>query len=208
MGLPGRAIGVALACLALALPTLAQVIEFESGGLKFQALTRNGLTIMVAALPAHVREYSILQVAISNGSQVSWVVKPEDFTFYPSDGHAVAATPARDVVSALIEKASRGDVIRLVSAYETGIYGLTKFKSTNGYESRRQNALAEVSSAKIKAAAAASAIAFVSTKLQPGQSTDGAVFYANAGKPLGPGRIVVHAAGEDYEFASEPASRN
>ena len=44
--------------------------------------------------------------------------------------------------------------------------------------------------------AAASAIAFVVTKLQPGQSTDGAVFWATAGKPLGAGRLTVNAAGE------------
>ena len=29
----------------------AQLIEFESGGLKYQALTKDGLTIMVAPLP-------------------------------------------------------------------------------------------------------------------------------------------------------------
>jgi hypothetical protein len=38
-------------------------------------------------------------------------------------------------------------------------------------------ALAEFTSTRIKAAAAASAIALVQTKLAPGQSTDGAVFY-------------------------------
>jgi hypothetical protein len=44
-------------------------------------------------------------------------------------------------------------------------------RSTNGYESRRQQYLAEVASTKIKAAAAASAIALVQTKLAAGQST-------------------------------------
>ena len=50
----------------------AQIIEFESGGLKYKTLTHNGVTIMFASLPTHVREYAILQVAISNGSPVSW----------------------------------------------------------------------------------------------------------------------------------------
>jgi hypothetical protein len=185
----------------------AQVIEFESGGLTYQTLTKNGLTIMVASLPSHVREYSILQVAISNGSPVSWVVKPDDFTFYRQDGAVLQATPARLVVNSLIEKASRGDVIRLVTTYESGLYGLQKFKSTNGYESRRQAAFAEVSSTKIKAAAAASAIAFVPTKLIPGQSTDGAVFWSTQGKPLGPGRLTVNAAGALFEFTPESATR-
>lgn len=181
----------------------AQIIEFESGGLKYQTLTKNGVTIMVASMPAHVREYSILQVAVSNGSPVSWMVKPEDFKFDRQDGGSLNATPARTVIDSLIAKASRNDVIRLVSAYESGLYGLQRFKSTNGYEARRQAAFAEVSSAKIKAAAAASAIAFVPTKLMPGQSTDGAVFWATAGKPLGPGRLTVNAAGEVFEFTPD-----
>jgi hypothetical protein len=191
-------------CAGSILP--AQVIEFESGGLKYQTLTKNGLTIMVASLPSHVRTYSILQVAISNGSAVPWVVKPEDFTFRKPDGEVLQATPAKAVVDSLIVKASRGDVIRLVSTYESSLYGLQKFKSTNGYESRRQAAFAEVSSAKIKAAAAASAIAFVPTRLMPGQSTDGAVFWATQGKPLGSGKLTVNAAGEVFEFSPEPPS--
>lgn len=190
--------------LTSALAANAQVIEFESGGLKYQTLTKNGLTIMVASLPAHVREYSIVQVAISNGSPVSWTVKPEDFRFERPDGTVLLATPARNVVNAMIDRGTRNDVIRLVSAYESGLYGLQRFRSTNGYESRRQSALAEVSSTRIKAAAAASAIAFVLTKLQPGQSTDGAVFWSTAGKPLGPGRLTVNAAGEMFEFTPEP----
>lgn len=194
--------------LALGLPlaaiSSAQTIEFESGGLKYQTLTKSGVTIMVASLPSHVRDYSILQVAVSNGSPISWTVRPEDFAFTRQDGTVLKATPARDVVNSLISKASRGDVIRLVTTYESGLYGLQKFKSTNGYEARRQAAFAEVSSTKIKAAAAASAIAFVPVKLSPGQSTDGAVFWATQGKPLGAGRLRVHAAGEDFDFTPEP----
>lgn len=188
------------AVFALSLGVTAQVIEFESGGLKYQTLTRNGLTVMYAQLPSHVREYSVLQVAISNGSKTPCVIKPEDFIFYKSDGETVHAVPATVVVTNLVEKASRHDVIKLVVAYEGGIYGNSKMKSTNGYEVRRQNALAEVGSPKIKAAAAASAIAFVNTRLQPGESTDGAVFYSNAGKPLGGGRLQVKTSGGTFEF--------
>lgn len=199
---PLLALVVCLGTSSLAFP---QIIEFESGGLKYQTLTKNGLTVMVASLPSHVREYSILQVAVSNGSSISWMVKPEDFTFHRQDGAVLQATPARTVVNSLMEKATRGDVIKLVSTYENSLYGLQKFKSTNGYESRRQAAFAEVSSAKIKAAAAASAIALVPTKLVPGQSTDGAVFWSTAGKPLGPGHLILNAAGELFDFTPEPA---
>lgn len=185
----------------------AQVIEFESGGLKYQTLTKNGLTIMVASLPSHVRTYSILQVAVSNGSAISWMVKPEDFTYHRQDGEVIQATPAQTVVNSFIAKASGGDVVRLVSTYESSLYGMQKFKSTNGYEARRQAAFAEVSSRKVKAAAAASAIAFVATKLMPGQSTDGAVFFSTPqGKSLGPGKLTVNAAGEVFEFNPEPTS--
>ncbi|HLJ15751.1 MAG TPA: hypothetical protein VKV15_14730 [Bryobacteraceae bacterium] len=181
----------------------AQVIEFESGGLKYQTLTKGGMTIMYAPLPAHVREYTILQVAVSNGSPIAWSIRPEDFYFQKTDGTLLDALPARTVIESLMEKASRGDVIKLVSTYETTLYGISMFKSTNGFEARRQNALAEVSSRKIKAAAAASAIALVETKLPPGRSTDGAIFYPTAGKPIGPGKLVVHAAGEVFEFQAE-----
>ena len=178
----------------------AQVIEFESGGYKYQTLTRNELTIMFAQLPSHVRGYAILQVAISNGSKIYATVKPENFVYYREDGSAIEPTPARVVVNSLVEKASRGDVVKLVTAYESSIYGNARFKSTNGYEQRRQSALAEVSSAKIKAAAAASAIAFVQTRLAPGQSTDGAVFYPNFGRELGPGKLIIKAVGATFEF--------
>ncbi len=177
-----------------------QIIEFESGGLKYQALTRNGLTIMLAELPSHVRDYSIVQVAISNGSNVTWTVKPEDFRFQRSDGSVFPAQPARTVVEQLVDRARRSDVIRLVIAYESSLYGNSRYKATNGYEVRRQSALAEVSSTRLKAAAAASAIALVQTKLVPGQSTDGAVFYATAGKPLGNGVVIVNAAGGVFRF--------
>jgi hypothetical protein len=156
--------------------------------------------IMFAQLPSHVRGYSILQVAVSNGSKIYCMVKPEDFIYYREDGSALEPAPARVVVTSLIEKASRGDVVKLVTTYETSIYGNNRFKSTNGYEQRRQSALAEVSSAKIKAAAAASAISFVQTRLAPGQSTDGAIFYPNNGKVLGAGKLVVKVAGAIFEF--------
>ncbi len=183
----------------------AQIIEFESGGLKYRTLTRNGVTVMVAPLPLHVRDYAALQVAVSNGSPVSWAVKPEDFRFERADGVAIQALPAKTVVDSFLEKAGRGDVIKLISAYEAALYGNTHLHSTNGYEARRQNALADIGSGKLKAAAAASAIAFVTTKLMPGQSTDGAVFYPNQGRPLGSGRLIVTTAGETFTFPVEAA---
>lgn len=193
---------VAVFCSAvLVLP--AQVIPFDSNGLKYKALTRGGLTIMFAQLPSHVHNYAILQVSISNGSPISWTVRPEDFRFEGDHGVSIQAPPANAVVGVLMAKASRSDVSKLVVAYETALYGNTQMHSTNGYEARRQDALAELGSNRLKAAAAASAIALVTTKLAPGQSTDGAVFYPNGGRPLGPGKLIVEAAGEEFVFPVE-----
>jgi len=180
----------------------AQVLEFESGGLKYKALTRGGVTIMFAPLPTKVLGYTILQVAISNGSPVSWSFRPEDFRFEQDGGQRIQAVSAGTVVKQLLDHASRGDVGRLISAYEAALFGNAKVHSTNGYESRRQDYLA-LGSTKLKAASAASAIALVTTKLSPGQSTDGAVFYPTKGKPLGAGRLMVDAAAEMFEFPVE-----
>src|SRR3712207_4603572 len=101
-------------CAMLLVPAFAasQVIEFESGGLKYQALTKNGLTIMVAPLPSNVRSYTVVQVAISNGGTSPRIIRPEDFIFHPDAGVEVAALPARTVVNSLIDRASKGDVIK------------------------------------------------------------------------------------------------
>jgi hypothetical protein len=180
-----------------------QVIEFESNGLKYQTLTKRGLTLMVAQLPGHVREFTILQVAVSNGSPGPYTIRPEDFSYKKDDGSELHAWPARDVVQLLREKGGRGDVMKLVSAYETALYGIPHMRVANAYESRRQAALAEVASTKLKAAAAASAIAFVQTKLLPGESTDGAVFFGAEGKAFGPGRLIVRTNTDVFEFQAE-----
>jgi hypothetical protein len=189
-----------LAAIAFISAAQAQIIEFESSGLKYKALTHGGVTIMFANLPLHIRDYAVLQIAVSNGSQISWSIKPEDFRFERADGTVIQALAARTVVDTMREKASRGDVIKLVSAYESALYGNTQIHSNNGYESRRQDMLAMGGSTKISAAAAASAIALVATRLLPGKSTDGAIFYANQGKPLGTGHLSVNAAAETFIF--------
>ena len=182
------------------------IIDFESAGLKYKAMTRGGVTVMFSLLPTHVRDYAIVQVAISNGSSISWTVKPQDCSFEKPDGQMIQALAARTVVNTLIEKGGRGDVIKLIAAYEASLFNNAQIHSTNGYESRRQNAFADLGSSKLKAAAAASAIALVTTNLAPGQSTDGAVFYPNQGKPLGTGKLIVNTAGETYVFPLEDAA--
>jgi hypothetical protein len=177
----------------------AQVIEFESNGLKYQTLTKSGVTVMFAQLPVHLREYAIVQVAISNGSAGPYVIRPEDFIFVRSDGVHLRASPARSVVTMLFQKGSGNDVIKLVTTYEASISGNQHMRSTNGYEQRRQAALA-MSGTRVKAAATASALALVQTKLSPGDSTDGAVFFPTDGKPLGPGHLIVRTNTDVFDF--------
>jgi len=188
--------------LLLRVSAQAQVIEFESNGLKYQTLTRSGVTVMYASMPNHLHEYAIIQVAVSNGSRGSYNIKPEDFTFVRGDGVVLKASSATTVVNMLSQKASGGDVVHLITSYEAAVYGNSRLRSTNGYEQRRQSVLA-MGSTKLKAMAAASALALVKTRLAPGESTDGAVFFVNEGKPLGPGRLVVHTNTDVFDFTTE-----
>jgi hypothetical protein len=183
-------------------PATAQVIEFENNGLKYQTLTKSGVTIMFAPLAPHVQGYTILQTSVSNGSAGPYNIKPENFVFVRTDGDTIPAAPAGSVISMLIQKGSRSDVIKLVGTYETAFYGISRMRSTNGYEQRRQAALAETGT-KLKAAATASALALVLTKLAPGESTDGAVFFPTDGKPLGPGHLEVRTNTDVFEFKTE-----
>ncbi|MGE5489388.1 MAG: hypothetical protein ACM3ZB_16350 [bacterium] len=199
-----RCLVFAAAAAALACAASAQVIEFESSGLRYRTLSREGVTVMLAYLPAQLRNYEIVQVAVSNGSPSTVTIRPEDFAFHAAGGGLTQAAPASTVVYGLLQHAGRDDVIKLVSAYESSLFGIPHQRSTNGYEQRRDAFLAEMGSNKLRAAAAASAIALVTTKLTPGDSTDGAVFFPTNGKPLGSGKITVTVRGNLFEFEADP----
>src|SRR5580658_4970353 len=109
------------ACVTLLAEVMpAQIIPFESNGLLYKTLTKGGVTVMFAYLPAHLREYSIVQVSMSNGSPISWTVKPEDFSYHQLDGTVWQASSALSVVNTMLAKAGRHDVIKLVTTYERG----------------------------------------------------------------------------------------
>jgi hypothetical protein len=207
---PGTSNPVTPSEVPRAAPTAPSVstppIEFESHGLHYEAITKNNITVMCAALPPHIKDYNVIQVTVTNGSPLPWTVKPEDFTFSRQDGVVLLSSSADQVVATLLEKAGRNDAIKLQILYEATIYALSNFRSTNGYEQRRQAAMAQFVNVKFKAAAQASAITLVPTKLKPGESTDGAVFFENRGKEktFGPGRLVVHTCGETFEFETTP----
>lgn len=181
-------------------------IEFESKGMEYEALTKEGVTVMFAPLPPRIKEYNIVQVTVTNGSLVSWTVKPTDFSFIRQDGTQLQPVSTDEVVASLLEKAGRTDVIKLQLLYENSIYALTNFRSTNGYEQRREAAMAQFVNRGFTAAAAASAITLVPTKLKPGDSTDGAVFFENRSKEkiLGAGRFIAHTCGQTFTFEVYP----
>ncbi len=181
-------------------------IEFQSHGMDYEALTKNGITVMFAPLPPHISNFNIVQVTVTNGSLVSWTVKPSDFSFVRHSGVTLQPVSADEVVESLLQKASRTDVIKLQLLYEDSIYGLSNFRSTNGYEQRREAAMAQFVNRTFKAAAAASAITLVPAKLKPGDSTDGAVFFENKSKEknLGPGRLIAKTCGETFMFEVYP----
>ena len=201
--MPPRVAFAAIVLAAALAMVRGQVIEFEQNGLKYQTLTHSGVTVMFAHLPAHVKEFSIIQVSVSNGSGGPYTIRPEDFSFDRGEHGVLHAWPARSVITLLAQKGTGNDVLKLVSTYEASLYGMARMRSTNGYEQRRQAALAYVSSARLKAAAAASAIALVQVKLAPGESTDGAVFFATEGKPLGPGRLIARTNTDTFQFSPE-----
>jgi hypothetical protein len=190
-----------------AIPTPQTPIEFQSHGLDYEALTKEGITVMFASLPPHIKDFNIIQVTITNGSPVSWTVKPADFSFERQDGTVLPSVSADQVVASLLNKAGRNDVIKLQLLYEDSIYALSNFRSTNGYEQRREAAMAMFVNRGFKAAVAASAITLVATKLKSGDSTDGAVFFQTRPKEktLGPGRVVARTCGQVFAFETYPA---
>jgi hypothetical protein len=194
------ACGVAI--LLCAYPARPQVIEFESNGLKYQTLTKSGVTLMFATLSYRLRAYAVIQVSVANGSQAPYIIRPEDFVYYRADGTAMRASTANSVVQMLSQKGGSSDVLKLVSAYELSLYGIPNMRSTNGYEQRREAALVSGGN-RFRAAAAASAVALTQTKLPAGESSDGAVFFPTGGKPLGPGHLVVRTNTDTFEFKTE-----
>jgi hypothetical protein len=185
----------------LTVTAFAQVIEYQADGQKYQTLTHNGLTVIITHLPVQVAGYGLLQVSIANGSQIHWTVKPEEFE-YVRGPETIQAIGADDVVNVMLQHASNNDVVKLITSYERSLYAIPNMRSNNGYEQRREGALAFGGSAKLKAAAAASAITLAQVRLAPGESTDGAVFMRLPKDPktLTGGHVVMHSEGETFNF--------
>ncbi|HYA17012.1 MAG TPA: hypothetical protein VEF06_06080 [Bryobacteraceae bacterium] len=201
MKLPRRTVLAGVIAMA-ATAAFAQVIEYEANGQKYQTLSRKGLTIIVTHMPNQVAGFGLIQVSVANGSGIYWTLQPESFSYTKTGSPPLTAISADQVVDMLLQHASHSDVVKLVTSYEATLYGIPHMRSTNGYEQRRQNSMTIGVSAKLEAAAMASAIAFAKTRIPPGQSTDGAIFFplAKDMKALSGGKLTVVAEGETFEF--------
>ncbi len=191
---------MSMALLVAALAS-AQVIEYQANGLKYQTLSRKGLTVIITHMPNHVAGFGLIQVSISNGSEMYWTVEPEDFSYIKNDV-PMTAISAEKVVDVLLDKGTHADVVKLVTSYENSLYGIPHMRSTNGYEQRRQGAMSYGINARLKAAATASAIALAQTRLKPGESTDGSIFIplTHDLKTLAGGHLEFRANGETFDF--------
>ena len=190
------------ALAAASIPTAAQVIQFESNGMDYQVLTRNGLTLMCAAMPFKTNRYAVMHVAVSNGSRETWQIDASDFVFEYQDGTIVRAVSEARVVGDFFRTAGRSELLKLQTAYEKALYNNQYIRPNNSYEKRRLSALA-FGPKGLKASAAAAAITFVSGKVGPGDSSDGALFFPTAGRQLGQGRMIATVGPVSFEFLSQ-----
>ena len=184
-----------------AVPAAGRVIEFELNGLHYYTQSRGDITVMFAHLPQQMPNYFIIEVSVLNGSKSRFDVRPESFRFRRANGAVVQALSANTVVAQFLERGSRNDVVKLVQAYEAALYGFQRGRATNGYEQRRQAAMADAGPTRFNAAAMASALVLIPMSLKAGESTDGAVFFpVESGKALGKGQIVVATPAGEFSF--------
>lgn len=180
-------------------PVWSQVIRFESNGMHYQVLTRQGLTLMCAAMPFRTSRYAVMHVAVSNGSEEIRQVDAADFAFDYDDGPLVHAVSEERVVGEFFRNAGRSELLKLQTAYEKALYNNQYIRPNNSYEKRRLSALA-FGPKGLKASAAAAAITFVSGNVEPGDSTDGALFFPTSGRALENGRVVATVGSARFEF--------
>ena len=98
------------------------------------------------------------------------------------------------MIDEFFRTARRSELVKLQAAYEAAVYTNQYIRPNNSYEKRRLSALA-IGPKGLKASAAAAAITFVSGKVHPGDSTDGAIFFPVPGRNPGQGKIVAQLGG-------------
>ncbi len=169
--------------LCLAGVVSAQSIEFPYRGLDYSMTSKGGITVMVAPLSLSLLNYSAAHVWVTNGSKRTIRVEPQFFAArarplkQPAAGDYQAVSD-NVVVGQVMNRARLGDILTLVRAYERNLYGFKNDDAINYYQARKQMALAEGGSRKLRAAAMVSAIVLPKTDVPPGEFREGTVFFA------------------------------
>lgn len=170
---------------AISLP--AQVIDVPYRGLDYLMLSKNGITVMIAPLDLNILHYSAAHVWITNGSTDRIEVEPEQFvararTLRSPQPAAYRAVHDGNVVSAVLRGANFGDIMALVRAYERNLFGFRNNDAISFYQNRKQVALAEGGSRRMRAAATVSALVLHKTEVPPGEFREGTVFFDTTGR--------------------------
>lgn len=167
-------------CLLLAPALPAQQppppsIEVPYKGLRFAMVSRDGVTVMIAALQRSIADYSTAQVWISNNSGRPLPIAPQAFTRTAEGEPPLAATADGVVLRDIQRRARHRDIVELVKAYEIMLLGLPDEKAIGYYEQRKRAAMA--GGGKIRAAAMANVIILPEKVLRPGETIDGTLFF-------------------------------
>lgn len=166
-------------------------------------VSRDGVTVMIAALQRSVVDYSTAQVWISNNTGRPLPIAPQAFT-RTAEGEPPLAAAADGVVLRDIQRRARHrDVVELVKAYEIMLLGLPDEKAIGYYEQRKRAAMA--GGGKMRAAAMANVIILPEKVLRPGETIDGTLFFreTRTGGGRTPPRVTAFSAvlgGRRFEF--------
>jgi hypothetical protein len=195
----------ALTCAQDAPPAQQPSIEVPYRGLTYSMMSRGGVTVMVAPLNRMILEYQTVQVWISNGSKSYVRIAPQQFEVRQQGTVMLAGTSDDTVIDEIQQRARPKDLLELVEAYETTLYGFANERSLGYYQQRKQAARTAMGAAsKMRATATASAIILPSRLLKPGEIMDGTVFFRidpHAGRIV---TIGAHIAGGVYDFPQTP----
>ncbi len=177
-------------------------IEVPYKGLRYSMLSRGGVTVMMAPLDRNILEYSTAQVWISNGSNRPVRVSPQFFRMvFDGSSEPLKGTPDNTVLNDVMKRAKPHDIVELVKAYETTLFGFANEKSMGYYQKRKQQALASFGGGgKLRAAATASAIILPENLLRPGEIVDGTVFFRTEGRRQRVTTLGAELAGSLFDF--------
>ena len=176
-------------------------IEVPYRGLTYSMMSKGGVTVMVAPLNRMILEYQTVQVWISNGSKSYVRIAPQSFEVRQQGAPMLAGASDDKVMDEIQQRARPKDLLELVEAYETTLFGFANERSVGYYQQRKQAARSSMGSGgKMRATAMASAIILPTRQLKPGEIMDGTVFFRV--DPHG-GRIVsigAHLANAVFDF--------